>query len=241
MGEFYRPFRVSGHVACRLCEADGRGECARLYGLGSINPAAAFHFAAERLEREVIIDASKDLAWCEQFLARGDLRPHFIHLVRHPCGYMESERRRDAAKSWQRLFSEWRTRELRIEKFIAKHPDVPSISAVYDDLADDPIRRVPEVCAFLGYPFEAPALRYWEFEHHGLGANGAASLYLRNRKVRNFDTGDDAFYARCAEFAAGADRRWTSVIPLSVRDRCLAHAYVRRLKRQLSPSSIWAG
>ena len=65
-------------------------------------------------------------------------------------------------------------------------------------LADEPALTFPALCDFLGFAFEPAALMYWNVEHHGLGGNGACSLYLRGRKVKKFRTGDDAFYATLA-------------------------------------------
>jgi hypothetical protein len=229
VGEYYRLFTKAGQVACRLCEANGLPECTRLSGFEQVQADAAFQFAARRLERRTIIDAWKEPHWCRRYLASAELQPYLVHLVRHPCGYMASARRREPEKSWRRLFRDWLKRKRQIELFLKVHGRVPQVAVGYDDLANEPARHFPPLCRFLGFEFEPAALRYWDFEHHGPGANGANSLYLRGRSVANFVTGDDAFYAALKETTVQADTRWRELVPLPMQRDCLGHRYVRAL------------
>ena len=94
LGEYYRPFLHPGHIVCRLCEADGLSECTMLHGIAAIDRVDAYHFAASRSGQRVLIDASKRLDWSRDFLGRSDIDARLIHLVRHPCGFVEFEGRR---------------------------------------------------------------------------------------------------------------------------------------------------
>jgi sulfotransferase family protein len=238
VGEYRRVFTEPGHVVCRLCEANGLPECRFLHGAAEVPLEQAYHFAAERLARPVIVDASKRVEWCARFVDRSDLDVRLIHLVRHPCGFVESEARREPEKTAAQLFADWVAGNRAIEAFCAAHA-APHALFAYDDLADHPAEELPRLCAWLGRSFEPAALRYWEFEHHGLGGNGAASLYLRDRKVTNFVTGDDRHYADLAARPLEADRRWMHALEPALCASFLDHPYTRELRARLPQHLGW--
>jgi hypothetical protein len=238
LGEYYRPFLHPGHIVCRLCEADGLSECTMLHGIAAIDRVDAYHFAASRSGQRVLIDASKRLDWSRDFLGRSDIDARLIHLVRHPCGFVESEGRRAAADlSPTELLSMWENVNRSIDEFIAG-AGAPSYLACYDDLANDPHRHFPPLCAFIGYKWEASALSYWTVSHHGLGGNGAASVYLRGRKLANYLTGDDAFYVAIDHRPTAADRRWKERLPEDFCRQAVASPYALAVRERLG-ERIW--
>lgn len=232
LGEYFRPFLKSGHVACRLCEAEGLAECTVLGDIASTPAEEAFHLAARRSGRDVLIDASKRLDWCEVFLDDPDLDVRLLHLVRHPAGFLESELRRHPDEAPAAVIARWEQINQAIEQFIAAH-DAPSMTVSYDRIADDPERFMPAVCDFIGRPWNPAALEYWRYPHHGLGGNGAASVYLRGRKVSNFRTGDDAFYEAVPDRPTAADRRWKTSLPSDLIDQALSGRYATDLAARL--------
>lgn len=233
LGEYFRPFRVPGHVACRLCEADGLPECTILHGIAAIPAARAFHFAAERSGRRVLIDASKHLDWCAEHIATGTLDVRIIHLIRHPCGYVESQGRREPGTTPDALLTRWETENRAIDAFIAT-AGVPALLASYDDLANDPAAHFPRLCRFLDHPYDPAALRYWEVPHHGLGGNGAAAPYLKDRPVANFLTGDDNFYETITARPTSADTRWQTRLAADFIARASATPYATEIRQRLA-------
>jgi hypothetical protein len=232
LGEYHRPWILPGDGYCRLCEADGLA-CTVLYGIEEVPRRDAFHFAAARTGRQIIVDSSKSIAWCTEFLGRADLDVRLVHLVRHPCGFVESEHRRRApALSLDELLAEWETVNRQIAEFTT-NAGAPATLVCYDDLADAPEQHFPPLCRFIGMLWEEAALAYWNFPHHGLGGNGAASLYLRGRKISRFNTGDDAFYADMKDRPIAADRRFRERLPEEFRRRAVEHPYARSLREQL--------
>ena len=232
LGEFSRPFDQPGHVLCRQCEADGLADCTVLHGLDAVPPERGYHFAAARFGDRLLIDASKRIEWAAEFVGRDDLDVRLIHLVRHPCGVVESEARRTPDSTHDEILAYWERRNAQIETFCA-NAGRPSILVSYEDLADDPHTHFPRLCEFLGGPWEPPALAYWNFPHHGLGGNGASSLYLRGRPKTNYVTGDDAYYMNLAAEPTRADERWRDRIPGDLRARVAASAYATALANRL--------
>jgi hypothetical protein len=232
LGEYYRPFLHPGHIACRLCEADGLSECTMLHGIATIDRAHAYHFAASRCGHRVLIDASKRLDWCRDFLTRSDIDARLVHLVRHPCGFVESEGRRNPDVSPAELLSMWENVNRSIDEFVAG-AGAPSYFACYDDLANDPHRHFPPLCAFIGHEWEPSALSYWRIPHHGLGGNGAASVYLRGRKLTNYLTGDDAFYVAIDRQPTAADRRWKGRLSEEFCRQAVASPYALAVRERL--------
>jgi hypothetical protein len=238
LGEYFRPFLIPGHVACRLCEANGLPECLRLSGIDDVAPDDAFTFATDRLQRGLLVDVSKRLDWCTRFLNRAEIDPRLVHLVRHPCGFVSSEARRRASTP-EDLLSMWEIENERIDAF-TRASRVPSILVCYDDLADDPDRNFPRLCDFLGIVWDPQALRYWNFPHHGLGGNGAASLYLRGRRIKNYTTGDDAFYQDLLLRPVSADRRWKTHVDAALRHHAINTPFARKMREHLGGGD-WEG
>jgi hypothetical protein len=174
-----------------------------LHGIETVVRRDAFDFAAARSNRRILIDCSTSIALCKEFLGRADIDARLVRLVRHPCGYVDSELRRGPHLSLDEIFSEWERTNRQIGNFVANSGVVHTL-ACYDDLADSPEEHFPALCRFIGMPWESGALKYWHFPHHGLGGNGSNSLYLRGRKVVKFLTADDEFYKH---LTASAGRR----------------------------------
>ena len=233
LGEYYRPFKMPGHVACRMCEADGLSECTKLHGIQNIMARDAFHFAADRLGKSVLIDASKSLDWCKEFLGRCDIDAKLIHLVRNPCGFVESQGRRQAELSRDGLLDQWEDTNRTIEEF-ALASESSHIMVCYDDLADEPDTNFPRLCDFIGHEWQPEAINYWLLPHHGLGANGASSLYLRNRQRTIHQTGDDNFYAGLTERRTISDRRWIDRLPEDFCNEAISRHYAQYLQARLN-------
>jgi hypothetical protein len=239
VGELYRPFLFPSHVVCRLCEANGLARCTVLGGLEDVPAERAYHFAAERFGRGCVVDASKRLDWCARFVGRDDMSARLVHLVRHPAGYVASERIRRPHEPPGALFDEWRRINQEIEAFAARSGR-PHVTVAYDDLADAPHDELPPLCRFAGGRFEPAALEYWRVEHHGLGANGAASLYLEGRKQRNWERSEDGFYARLKDEPQRSDTRWAERVDADECDRMLGDPYVARLRERIGTARRWA-
>jgi hypothetical protein len=232
LGEYFRPFEKPGHVACRLCEADGLPQCRVLHGIECVPAERAYAFAAERLGCSVLIECSKLLHWPLLFIDQPDLDVRFIHLVRNPCGYIESEQRRRPEATTEALIAEWTEQNGHIETFV-RNAGRPNVLVSYERLATAPHAAFPELCAFLGFAFDPAALAYWRFEHHGLGGNGACSLYLRGRAVQRFTTGDDAFYDTLVGAPTRADERWRGRIGDTVKSAAFSTPYAREMQSRL--------
>ena len=232
LGEYSRPFEDRSHVACRLCEANGLAECTVLSGIETVDADDAFTFASARMGKNILVECAKSIHWAERFIHRPDLDARLIHLVRHPCGYVESEMRRRPEVEPAVFIDEWVVQNGWFDDFMAQSGR-PNYLVNYDALADAPLREFPGLCEFIGFPFEPQALEYWNFEHHGLGGNGANSIYLQGRKVRKYITGDDAYYAALASHPIAADTRWRERLPAGVCVTATSSNYARSMAHRL--------
>jgi len=233
LGEYCRPFFDRAHVACRLCEADGLDRCTVLHGIEHVPRGEAFHFAAARTGHRVLVDASKRLDWSADFIGRPDLDVRLLHLVRHPCGYVESEMRRSPEALPDALVDEWDRTNRDIARFIESSGRL-TLSASYEALAAEPGRYFPPICEWLGGAYEPRALAYWASPNHGLGANGASSLYLRGRPNKQYITGDDAYYDALFDARrTGVDERWRERLPPEFCRRVVASPRVSQIMHRL--------
>jgi len=228
LGEYHRPFTFPGHVACRLCEAKGQ-PCPVFHGIEAIAADEAFDFAFDRLGVDVLVDCSKSLEWTARFLARG-YAVKVVHLLRDPKGWYASERKREPMTPEQGL-RRWNATNECIDRFVRERR-LEHVRVLYEDLAADPLRGFPPLCAFLGFPFEPQSLRYWDKEHHGLGANGAAFNVLRAHPHAKLTTGDDAFYRERAG-RVFRDERWKTLL---AGDEIAFFEHARALERYFPDS-----
>lgn len=238
LGEYNRPFlsipyNSDNMIRCPSCTADGLPDCAIYPNVSNVPEKDAYHFAFSKSGKPVLIDSSKDIDWCTRFITRNDLDPCIIHLIRHPCGFVESQMRRSETSADQ-LLIDWEITNRSIESFVAS-ANVRNITVFYDDLADNPQHYFPIICKMIGYQWEQDSVRYWEHEHHGFCANGPTLLYLRDRP--NFSkvgaiTGDDPFYQTLLSQPISADRRWRERLPYDFCQRAIEIPYSLALREK---------
>ena len=207
LGEYYRPFTIAGHVACRLCEAKGQA-CPVFAGIENVPIQKAFDFAFDRLDVHTLVDCSKDFDWIPNFLDK-DYDIRVVHLLRDPKGWFASERKRNPM-SLEEGLARWNKTNQEIDDFI-KQKKLKSVRVLYEDLTADPQKEFPKLCAFLGFDFDPKALHYWDKEHHGLGGNGAAFNVIGSLPDAKITTGDDQFYREKAG-EVFQDDRWKTLL-----------------------------
>ena len=117
-------------------------------------------------------------------------------------------------------------------QFTSRNPAISTL-ACYDDLANNPENEFPELCRFIGGSWEPDALSYWKVPHHGLGANGAASVYLRGRKSASFVTGDNSYCESIPKSSVAADTRFRERLPEDVRREAVMRPYAQELMSSL--------
>ena len=206
LGEYYRPFIYENHTACRLCEAKGLAECEVLHGIEHVEKQFAHDFAFQRMRKPILIDSSKLLDWTSQFLDQDRFPVRVIHLIRDPRGWFASERRR-TPMSVEAAMQCWLGANRCLKEFFESH-ELPYFTTFYDELTIQPEVYFPPLCEFLGMTFDQAALQHWNYEHHGLGGNGAAFNVIGRYEKAVIVTGDDSFYKTHAGHSF-YDARWS--------------------------------
>ena len=229
LGEFCRPFIYENHTACRLCEAKGLAECELLHGIEHVDKRLAHDFAFARMKKPILIDSSKYLDWTSQFLDQTRYPIQVIHLIRDPRGWFASERRR-TPMSVEAAMQRWLGANRYLKDYMQSH-GLPCFTGFYDELAIQPEVYFPPLCGFLGMTFDKAALQYWNYEHHGLGGNGAAFNVIGKYGKAVIITGDDSFY----KMHAGRpfyDTRWPGQLSSDERAAIERSTEVRQLLQQ---------
>jgi hypothetical protein len=226
LGEYHRPFTRPGHVACRLCEARGNSECEILHGIENVPREQAYDFAFERFGKPILSDASKLLDWVTLFVGQERFEVKVVHLVRDPRGWYASESRRGPLPI-EAAVERWVENNTQITQFVALH-QIPCFRAVYDHLTVRPEQYFPPLCRFIGTRHVSDALAYWNFEHHGLGGNGAALNVLGKYDGARVTTGDDSFYQANAQ-KRFCDTRWRSQLSEAQRQAFEQSAAVEKV------------
>jgi hypothetical protein len=205
LGEYHRPFTYPGHVACRLCEAKGLAECEVLHGIENVPKENAYDFAFERFQKPILCDASKATEWTEGFLGHERYQVKVVHLMRDPRGWYASQRRREPMPP-EAAAQRWVDANTKIIDFVALH-QLSCCTVFYDELTVRPEQYFPPLSGFIGSHYHSDTLEYWNYEHHGLGGNGAAFNVIGKYQRADVTTGDDQFYQARAK-KRFHDARW---------------------------------
>ena len=244
LGEFWRAWSSEFRQPCSWCAVHGRAVCDVLDGVEKYPKHEAMEAAFSRIGKPFLVDSSKRKEWAELFLipnSRYEVR--LIHLIRDPRGWLASRRRR-RPDHLQRMLAEWLDENLRLREFLQAGA-AKSTSVFYDDLAESPLMNFPELCRFIGFPFEPASLRYWEKAHHGFAANGASSPLLSSAPYSSaleyFVTGDDSYYSEKGR-TTFVDQRWKHQLSPSEAVAIAEHPavadFLKLYDRALSPGGL---
>ena len=122
----------------------------------------------------LLVDKSPSYAIHPEFLRRAEQlfeRPKYLHLVRHPCGVIESFVRMrfhklfgNTVNFWDEnpwLFAEkvWDATNLHILDALSDVETSRQHRIVYEELVTNPDGQLRDICEFLGLPFDAGVLR----------------------------------------------------------------------------------
>jgi hypothetical protein len=226
LGEYHRPFTYPGHVACRLCEAKGRAECEVLHGIENVPREYAYDFAFERFRQPILCDATKAPEWMANFLGHDRYQVKAVHLMRDPRGWFASQRRREPMSS-EAAIQRWVDTNNQIIDFVAAYR-IACCSVFYDELTVRPEQYFPPLSSFIGSHYDRSVLEYWDYEHHGLGGNGAALSVIGKYQRANVTTGDDSFYQVRAQ-KRFHDARWRTQLSRKERRTFERSAAIRLL------------
>src|SRR5215471_4043157 len=161
LGGYYRAWGENLRQPCSWCAANGRKECMVLGGIESVPVDEAFPFALVRTSARVVVDVSKTVEWASaqagahirNLQARREIpyQLRAVHLIRDPRGWYASERRRTPLPL-DELMRQWVAGNERISGFLAT-AGIRSVTAFYDELADDPESGFTALCDALDLPF----------------------------------------------------------------------------------------
>ncbi|MFZ5876661.1 MAG: hypothetical protein ACOYXU_09650 [Nitrospirota bacterium] len=195
VGELYKMF-LPEPVPCRLCEERGEA-CKTFNDVTTTRPEDIHHRVFEKTHRRLIVDNSKTIDWSRKFLSESRFQRKYIHLIRDPRGLAFSMRLRDQPPD----IPGWLKQNYNIRDFLeGQRCDYRTIT--YNEVAEETDRTLSELNSWLGLSIEQGQKRYWNFDHHGPGRNGATAAFLEN-----FISPDKSFYdeTKKSEFH---DLRW---------------------------------
>ena len=195
VGELYKMF-LHDPIPCRLCEERAR-PCEVFHDVATTRPEDIHSLVLEKTRKRILVDNSKTISWSQAFLSEIRFQRKYIHLIRDPRGITFSRKLRDQPMD----VPGWLKQNYAIREFLEDgRCDYRVIT--YNELAEETDRTMTDTCHWLGISFEPAQKRYWDFEHHGPGRNGATAAFLEN-----FISPDKPFYdeARKSEFH---DLRW---------------------------------
>lgn len=242
LGEFYRAWDDHLRVPCSWCSAHGRDSCEVLGDIQGQPASRAFEIALAQTRAQVLVDASKRIAWAERFLAPDrHFNPVLIHLIRDPRGWYASEKKR-RPETGSQLIDQWIAENLEIRDFLQLN-NVPATTVFYDEIAARAPQGFAELCVTLGISFAESALQYWLKPHHGFAANGASSPVLSGapKAIDWMITGDDKFYREHAN-QSFVDDRWKTQLSeadeLAIRDHPRIAAFLNLYDRLLVSGEI---
>lgn len=245
LGEFFRGWDPELRQPCTTCLAEGLAECSVLHGFEQVKAADAFSWAFARTDRQVLVDSSKVLSWPGRSLENApEVDVRLVHVVRDPCGWLNSHRRRKQALSCPDMMRAWVRRNVEIHAF-ATESGHPYTTVFYDELAQRPEAGFKALARFCGLAPSRDALKYWNVRHHGFAANGATRLALprdtQTAGLPHLVTADEWFYARNRD-RMFSDLRWRDELPEAEAQLIAAdpdvNSYLRSTGRELTDTGL---
>lgn len=123
-----------------------------------------FRAAAKAAGTDYIVDSSKSVSRLKRLLALPELEIYPVHIVRDPCGYVYSQKKRKS-QGLVPAFS-YVGRSLR-SFFLLRNRS--HVVVDYGSLADDPERCMHEVMARIGLSLESSQVEWADQLHHNVG------------------------------------------------------------------------
>lgn len=182
-----------------------------LEGIGSQNICDIYEIIFSRLDPRiaVLVDASKIIrGWAERFLDDQRYHKKYIHLIRDPRALVRKwGQTRSKMKEWKVRWKllrsvgrvpfgagfsapsnvwmyRWLLQNRAITDFIQRHR-LDANLVTYRDLARDTATEVRRLTEWVGLPFEAGQLEYWNREH--IGTQKRSYDWVKEQKTRYFD------------------------------------------------------
>ncbi len=102
----------------------------------------------------------------------------FIHLTRDGRDVFHSWRKMDKSKdNVASTALDWNYKIYRIEKSFSKLPDNRKLTVRYEDLLDDPVNTVKNICLFIGVEFEEQMMEYHKTSHFYIGKHHSDLIF----------------------------------------------------------------
>ena len=180
LGEHRQRFRGERAIECSHCWRGGRAHCEVLHGIAAAPLAEAYRLPLARFaDRGVttLIDSSQQLAWLRELQAAGacdSMRVKIVHLVRDPRGWLASALNRPAPMTVGPLLSEWKY-HLRTQQDELSRAGLPVVRLCYDLACLEPDAWLAVLSRFTGLDHDRRHLAYWEYTHHAMAGDGAAT------------------------------------------------------------------
>lgn len=143
---------------------------------------------AQRVERSIVIDSTKNLAWIQeqiQQLETENVQIYFIFLKRDSRAVVNSRLRKYPDRSPDSIIQDWRQQIQQTQQFF-EQLTFPKISLQYEEFAVKSAIVTQELCQFLGIKYEPSMLQYSQHYHHVLGGNnGTQFLVAKAQKLEH--------------------------------------------------------
>ena len=204
LGELNKLYSRKDPRPCALCDEVSR-ECPYFFDVKQTPRDDIHQVMLERSGAQVLVDNSKRIGWCSHFLGESRFQRKYIHLIRDPRGihYSLLIRQRDPK------LEHWAQRNHDIREFLVGE-NLDHILVTYNELAEHTDETLERICRWIGLDYEAAQKEYWNFEHHGPGANGAAAAFLEKAQ-----RSDPQFYS-ARRRTSFVDLRWKEHLPREV-------------------------
>lgn len=169
-----------------------------------------------KLDREVIIDATKFYPFVEKKLKAREFRTgaveaYLLHLVRDGRAVLNSFLRRFDEMDVVDFTELWVQKTKGRQAYFHSFREDRRIEIAYEELASQPHQTIQAICQWIGIEFIEDMLEYWKYEHHDISGNdGTYSLIRRYQGKEMLDKVRKVHgeYYEKRELSIKLDLRW---------------------------------
>lgn len=137
------------------------------------------------------------------------MRIKVLRLLRDGRAVTASYLRKYPSRTYEDIVKQWVASSLQNDSWVAEYPSSDQLVMKYEDLLEDTVGWMKNVCDFLEIDYEQEMLDYWKVKHHIVDGNRGTLSFVQRHFGKGSEPVDRLFYEN-QQPGTFRDERWRS-------------------------------